>query len=264
MGPTPCSSSSDVPDAVTASRTRRLAVAMSPTTEAAAIPAIRAKPYPSGSVFTQASGRGDGSVRPPRSWTHPVVSSAMVLARLSLVPVVVALAITTVSCSSDDPSGDLSADTSAVEDQESVDVLTSFFRQSGEADPNAVQYDDDAARCMAEGLLEVLGEARLADLGLDTATGNGPTLATPPLDEAESALVHELMLECVDLIEQTAALFEDAGMSRADAACTASEYANSGLLAESLASEQFDPELNTRIDEAIRAAMADCGVEETP
>lgn len=53
-------------------------------------------------------------------------------------------------------------------------------------------------------------------------------------------------------------------MTRVDAACTASGYASSGLLAEALASDEFDPELNGRIDEAISSAAAECGVEAAP
>lgn len=189
---------------------------------------------------------------------------ALVALGSPLALVVLAIALTTISCSTDDPPPGAEADGSVAEGSDPVDLLTSFFRQSGRSDPNAVHYDDDAARCMAQGLVDGLGEERLVDLGLDGATGDGPNLATPPLDEAESALLFELRMECVDAIAQVAALLEDAGMSRVDAACTASGYASSGLLAEATASEEFDPELNRRIDEALRAAATECGVEAPP
>ena len=40
--------------------------------------------------------------------------------------------------------------------------------------------------------------------------------------------------------------------------------AGSGLFAEATASEESDPELNRRIDEALRAAATECGVEAPP
>ena len=189
---------------------------------------------------------------------------ALVALGSPLTLVVLGVALTTISCSSDDPPPGDQTDGSAAEGSDSVDFLTSFYRQSGRSDPNAIHYDDDAARCMAQGLVDGLGEARLADLGLDAATGYGPSLASPPLDEAEAELVFDLKRECADLVAQLTEVLENAGLSHVDAACTASGYAGSGLFAEATASEEFDPELNRRVDEALGAAAAECGVEAPP
>lgn len=142
-----------------------------------------------------------------------------------------------------------------------VEMLTRFFQESGADDAHALQFDEDGAQCMARGVLEELGEERLEELGLDVAAGRGPTLASPPLEPDEADRVYELTGRCVDLIGQTAALFEESGLATEEANCVAVEYARSGVLAEALSSEEFDPELNQRIDDAIDAAMAACGVE---
>ena len=134
--------------------------------------------------------------------------------------------------------------------------LTTVIADGLRSDPDRgeLAFTRAEARCVAERVVDRLGEERLRDLGADRT----------PLDELDFAAddrraVFIAVDGCVDLVAQVAGfLADDAGLPTAVARCVATRYVASGELQDALFGGDIDPELERRIDAVLDAALAEC------
>ena len=137
-------------------------------------------------------------------------------------------------------------------------LLQSFFEQ-GSGQANSLGFDARSAACAADAVVRDLGAARLQQLGLDVASGQGPELTEPPLTTAEADAVYAAFDACVDFVDQIGATIGgDSGMPDDVAECVASAYVESGVLREALFADGFDGTLNGRIDGVLADAEQAC------
>ena len=121
-------------------------------------------------------------------------------------------------------------------------------------DRGELTFTEEEASCVADRVLDQLGEERLRDLGADRTP-----LDELPLDDDERRVVFLAVDGCVDLVTQVAGfLAEDAALPEEVARCVAERYAASGELQDALFGSAIDPELGARIDAVLDAALADC------
>ena len=127
-------------------------------------------------------------------------------------------------------------------------------------DRGELTFTRDEAVCVAERVVDRLGEARLRDLGADRA----------PLDELvfapdERRVVFGAVDGCTDLVAQVARfLAADAGLPEDLARCVAERYVASEELEEALFGTDIDPALGARIDAVLDAAVTACTEPESP
>ena len=86
------------------------------------------------------------------------------------------------------------------------------------------------AECVAGGVVESVGGARLSELGYRPATA-GASLSDLDLEDAEAAAVADVIEDCVDMVEAVASMFFGDGRIRASvASCLAEGLGRRGAL----------------------------------
>lgn len=167
-------------------------------------------------------------------------------------------------CSGDDDTDDASegsssdasgGDTASSDEEAAVDILAAELAD-GDA-PNAVPFDDEEARCTAEGLVDQLGVGRMAELGVETATGEVTQDPLTSMTDEESVAAFDVILECTDAEGELVDILISEGMSQELAGCVAGRYLETDLPRRSVMSE-YDPELNAEIDAALAEAETAC------
>lgn len=127
-------------------------------------------------------------------------------------------------------------------------------------DPNALQFTDAQARCVAGRLVTGFSRSRLQALGLSLKTSTGPVLGVPPLTQAEADRVLGYYRACMDLRAQLIAFIgQNPGLTTAEVRCIATAYLASPVLPRALFSRTADPKLRRDIVRTITAERKACG-----
>lgn len=144
-------------------------------------------------------------------------------------------------------------------DADMVAVIATSLRETGESDPNGLQFTAAEADCAAEKIADAVERPRLEELGLGVDSGVGPELSEPPLTTSEGDAVFAAYEACLDLPAQVTTLLKSGGSMTDDVAeCVADAYVESGIMREALLNPQFNQEVNDRIDAVLAEAEAEC------
>jgi hypothetical protein len=131
---------------------------------------------------------------------------------------------------------------------------TIALRLRADPDEGELTFDPDEARCVADRVVDRLGEARLVDLGAER-----DALDVLPFDETERVVVFAAVDACADLEAQIATfLARDEALPDAVARCMAERYVAAPELRDALFGPEVPPALATRIDEVLDDAFAAC------
>lgn len=170
----------------------------------------------------------------------------------SIVSLVLTVALIAVGCGDD-------GDGLGRDEQQLADALALSIGTG--SDPDSPFYTPESAQCFAEGLVEGLGVARLAMLGL-TAENQSRDAAFAAMTPAERDDLVELALHCTDVQAAMAAELEAAGISSGSAACIADALGNSDFFRDAFvagfAGREFDPESNPEYTALLLEAATDC------
>lgn len=134
-------------------------------------------------------------------------------------------------------------------------TLASVIAEGLRSDQDAgeLTFTPEEARCVAEEVVDRVGEDRLRELGADREP-----LDELPFERAERRAVLTVLDGCVDLVGQIAAFLGDGGLPADVARCAAERYAHAEELQEALFGTDVDPELGARIDAVLDDAVAAC------
>jgi hypothetical protein len=99
---------------------------------------------------------------------------------------------------------------------EVAEVIATSLRETGESDPNGLQFTASEAECAAELTTDEIKLARLEELGLKVDSGVGPELSVPPLTTPEGDAVYRAYEACLNLPAQVEALLASGGTMTED------------------------------------------------
>jgi len=159
---------------------------------------------------------------------------------------VLALSLVVAACGDDD-GGDLSESEAAV-----VDAIVAGMMD--DPDPGNPFSDPESGRCFAEGMIQDMGMARLAEVGI-TADSESPEDAFALMTEAEVDDLVDTAFECLDIDAMMIAEFADSGISEDSARCVVAELNKTDFFRASFAAGMTGADDNPADDPEVMAAM---------
>ena len=169
---------------------------------------------------------------------------------------VLALSLVAAACGDDDDG--------ALTEGEAVIVDAIIVGIAEDADPSNPFNDPVAARCFVEGMVQDMGVARLAEVGISTGSED-PQEAFALMTEAEIDDLVDIAFECLDMDAMMVAEFTRSGMSEDSARCVVAELNKTDFFrasfAASMAGGGSDPSEDPEVMAAMLAAFAECLTE---
>ncbi|MBM3695735.1 MAG: hypothetical protein FJW79_07375 [Actinobacteria bacterium] len=122
-------------------------------------------------------------------------------------------------------------------------------------------YDDESARCFAEGVVDDVGYDRLVDLGATTANAD-PEEVFAGMTDAEVGIVADVALGCLDMHALFVQQFTSQGLPQAAAVCIADGVAGAPFVHEmvvaGLLGQPFDPMTDPEASALILGLVTQC------
>ncbi|MCJ7725938.1 MAG: hypothetical protein MUP76_06060, partial [Acidimicrobiia bacterium] len=161
------------------------------------------------------------------------------------------------ACGDDDGagSGGLSDGEQAIADAIALDM-------TADPEPGDPFSDAAAARCFSEGIVDSLGIARLAEIGI-TANAIDSQAAFATMSETEINTMADLMLGCVDVETAMTEQFATDGISDGSARCMAkafgeTDFYRAAFIAGMTGDDSYDPTADPEFLGTMITAATDC------
>jgi len=167
---------------------------------------------------------------------------------------VLALAMVAAACGDDDGGGSLTEGETAIVDA----IVTGMMEDPDSDNPFS---DAESARCFAVGMVQDLGVARLAEVGLTADTEN-PDEAFTLMTEGEISDITDTAFECLDIDALMVAEFAEGGISQDSAKCLVAELNETDFFRVAfiagMTGSDVDPTDDPEIMGAMLTAFSEC------
>jgi hypothetical protein len=146
---------------------------------------------------------------------------------------------------------------------EGEQAIVAEIVDSAMADPdpdNLLSTDREAATCFAEGLVEDMGVARLAEIGF-TAEAADSQAAYAAMSDEELDEMADLALGCIDVEALLTQQMTDEGLNAESASCLAARLADSEFFKQAFIAGMAGQEVDLSTDPAVAAQMLEAATE---